>query len=458
MYVHPQNADAIITKLVQDLIRQLEKSQQQVESLHLDHEREIKYLRENETRENELRSEMDRMRTLLDRNAFVTVLIDGDSLMFSKDVLQKGFKGGEEAAKLMLKTLNNLTKDILPHMLSVTVHAKLYTDYRALSENLLRSKAIDNQIVLDDFFRGLISSELQFEIVDTRLMKTLTSAMIKQSYRQDFINVHCHQIFLATLRNDDMDALMEEIPEISVRDRVTVFEIPGLTTTEQFSRDMGHVNLGSLLVKTNAETIKTSSAKIATPILPLARVVSSSSPKSTSTTAIASISSTPVLSWAALTAQPFHPKLENEKSRSSTPLQMKTPPISKVVPDMPKNKYGQRVDAVDSSIPYQELQRIKKMKLCNIYYLQGKDACNGNCGHSHTYPLKAYERNVLKEVARMTPCYYKLDCDDPSCIYGHRCPQNKPGKKDCFFKDDCRFVGWGHGIDEQVVKTTNIKG
>ena len=52
----------------------------------------------------------------------------------------------------------------------------------------------------------------------------------------------------------------------------------------------------------------------------------------------------------------------------------------------------------------------------------------------------------------MTPCHYRTECDDVDCIYGHRCPQNKPHKPDCFYKTDCRFSGWGHGIDETIVK------
>ena len=61
------------------------------------------------------------------------------------------------------------------------------------------------------------------------------------------------------------------------------------------------------------------------------------------------------------------------------------------------------------------------------------------------------------DSARMTPCYYKTECDEPACIYGHRCPQSKPDKKDCYYKADCRFVGWGHGIDVNVVKIQNVK-
>lgn len=426
--------------------------------MRLEYEREAKYNRENRARENGLQDEMDRMRALLDRNSYVTALIDGDNLTFTKDLLSKGQKGGEEAAYALATAVNSFAAESLPHMSTVTIHVKLYANIKALTEKLVYYQFVDKSTVLEDFLRGLVNSDsLLLDVVDTSLTKGLTTKMIQQSYRQDFTNVHCHQILLAALPNEELNTLLDELPEVPVHERVTFLEAQSLTLSEKFSHEIPSISFGSLLVKAPTEaSMRPAHTKVATPVL--ARVESNSSSKTMNTTANTSTGSTPIFTWAAMTAAPYVPKPGSDQSCSSTPALTKTQPVLKSLPVITKNKYGQRVDAVDTSIPYQELQRIKKMKLCNIFYLQGKDACSGSCGHSHTYPLKQQEKNILKEVARMTPCYYKLECEDAGCIYGHRCPQSKPGKKDCFYKEACRFSGWGHGIDEVVVKITSIKG
>lgn len=121
-----------------------------------------------------------------------------------------------------------------------------------------------------------------------------------------------------------------------------------------------------------------------------------------------------------------------------------------------RNKYGQRVDRVDfKAVPRDELNRIKKLKLCNFYFLQG-ECPNENCHHDHSRKLTKNELFILKAIARMTPCRFGLECDDPDCMYGHRCPQSEPGKKDCFWGSNCRFDTAAHGIDTNIVKVTRI--
>lgn len=121
-----------------------------------------------------------------------------------------------------------------------------------------------------------------------------------------------------------------------------------------------------------------------------------------------------------------------------------------------RNKYGQRVDRLDfKTIPREDLSRIKKLKLCNFYYLQG-ECPNENCYHDHSRKLTKSERFILVAIARMTPCRYGLECDDPECMYGHRCPQSEIGRKDCYWGEDCRFETVAHGIDTNIVKLTRV--
>lgn len=415
----------------------------------------MRYFQEGQHRESALQEEMSTMRSILEQNRYITVLIDGDSLTFSKDLLKRGEKGGFEAAQAISEAVKTFAAASLAQPDSLKICIKLCANIKALIDTFARFKWVD-KATFEECLRGLSNSNIVFDIVDTSLANGSASKKIKESYRHDFLNIHCHQIFLAALANNELDALLDENPDMPSHERVILLEAQGLGPNDRFNQGLQTISLNTILTKVPIEpSMKIPPTKIATPVL--ARIESNSSSR-TFHSRPPSAASTPNLTWAAMTAQPFVPKSNETNSGASTPPPTKDAPTAKATPSsVPRNKYGQRVDAVDNTVPYQELQRIKKMKLCNVYYLQGKTACNGGCNHSHTYPISSHEKKILREVARMTPCRNRLDCDDPGCIYGHRCPQSKPDKKDCFYKSDCRFIGWGHGIDEKVVKTHNIK-
>lgn len=135
------------------------------------------------------------------------------------------------------------------------------------------------------------------------------------------------------------------------------------------------------------------------------------------------------------------------RSKSSNPAPPKT---------VERNRYGQRVDRLDfKSIPREDLNRIKKLKLCNFHYLQG-ECPNETCHHDHSRKLSKSDYHILTAIARMTPCRFGLECDDAECMYGHRCPQSEPGKKDCYWGSNCRFETAAHGIDTNIVKLTKV--
>lgn len=401
------------------------------------------------------------MHVLLDRNAYVTILIDGDALTFAKEYVNKGAQGGRDVALSIYNAVKRFATQLWPHLGHFRVQVKLFAQIRALSDGLVRTRHANKVSTFENFLTGMLSSDVNamtMDIVDTSLMKGLTTRKLQEAYRHDLTNIHCHQIFLAAVASSDLNNLLDDLPGIAIHERVTLLEIQALSASDQFQHEVQVMRTDVFLVKvpTEAPTLP-SSAKGSSPML--ARIPSTSSTRTMSSgPGVPSAASTPQLSWAAMTAQPFVPKPSEAKTGILTPLSMNTPPPAKaIVATVPRNKHGQRVDPVDTTIPYQELQRIKRMKLCNIYYLVGKNECSGNCGHSHTYPLSKDEKNVLKEVARMTACHNRTDCDDIGCIYGHRCPQNKPDKKDCYYKESCRFEGWGHGIDETVVRVRNVK-
>ena len=155
----------------------------------------------------------------------------------------------------------------------------------------------------------------------------------------------------------------------------------------------------------------------------------------------------PLTSWAttALNA--------SKLAQSSPPA---TPQTTPAVPQIQRNRYGQRIDPV-LVVDMKEVARIKKLKMCNVHFL--KHECPWDpCTHDHHCNPTKDELQILKYVSRMTPCKYGVECDELKCIYGHRCPNDIEGKKDCRFGENCRFDRDMHGIDRTPVRTLRVGG
>lgn len=275
-----------------------------------------------------------------------------------------------------------------------------------------------------------------------------------ETLKLNIYSCHCHQIFLGCCDDDSYnDLLRSTMEDIELTGRISLIEgIPFEKDLDDIKSTFRITQFSDVFRSTKIPSSPVTSAK--TPIKNQNNMLSphprSASLTRTSTnTSTSSATPTSSSSWASVTASnPGDVTLQTLKpAASSTTLK---------APLVERNKLGQRIDRMDfKSVSKEELSRIKKMKLCNLYYLLG-ECPNTNCYHDHDYKLSKEERDVLRAVARMTPCHFGMLCDDPKCIYGHRCPQSEVGKKECHWGSSCRFEPAQHGIDLTVVKVTKI--
>jgi hypothetical protein len=306
------------------------------------------------------------------------------------------------------------------------------------------------------------------------MLLLISAAEISELFKLYLYDCHCHQIIFGCSHDNGYARLLEEtLADTQVIDHITLLEgvpfereIALLKTafrTTKFDPIFRDAKLAinyngnngwaskSMSALQNSKPLQTVTATLPPIGSGLSRAPSNETPNASNT-------GTPNLTWASMTAAPFVPTASTHLNKASNSV--KSPGASSPVPSTPgvdRNRLGQRIDKMDDTIPREDIQRVKKLKLCNVFFLQGASACNrSTCNHDHEYKLSRNDKKVLEQVARMTPCYYQTECDDPKCIYGHRCPQSKPGEKDCWYKEDCRFYGWGHGIDLKVVKTVKV--
>jgi hypothetical protein len=127
-----------------------------------------------------------------------------------------------------------------------------------------------------------------------------------------------------------------------------------------------------------------------------------------------------------------------------------------------RNKKGQRIDPPTPEFKKDEVNRLKKLKLCNAYHLR-RDCPypDGKCEHDHVYKCNPKELETLKLVARMSACIHGSECSDAKCIYGHRCPfpgskESGSKEKTCINGENCRFPAEMHNMDTTAVRRLKI--
>jgi hypothetical protein len=407
------------------------------------------------------------------RNAFILVLIDGDGTIFEPDLLAKGEVGGKEAAALLHSNLIDFASTHLDCLPEVRVAARIYADVAKLADKLIKCKEIDGATVLQDFIRGFNGSRLLFDFVDTGEKEDAVGDKLSENLRMSLHDCHCHALVLGCSHNSEYAEVIQEVScDDETADRLVLLEgVPFVPELAELQSSLRSVRFDGVFRST-----KLTLPRMPTAPLPVLAKVEPTKP-STNTSA----ASTPQMNWATVTAQahssamnatngsspvPATVKAANQRSVSGSngsagsvsfePVKKSSSSSSSSSKTVSTNRLGQRIDRVDDSIPNYEIQRVKKLKLCNTFYLQGQKCTSSHCNHTHDHAISNYERKVLREVARMTPCYYRTDCDDPDCIYGHRCPQSKPDEPGCYYGENCRFFGWGHGIDTRVCKTVRV--
>jgi hypothetical protein len=188
------------------------------------------------------------------------------------------------------------------------------------------------------------------------------------------------------------------------------------------------------------------------PLLSAAALAMTDMPRTPSSSTLASDAGTPVLkpqtSWAAKAAAPAPP-------RTSSPAYK--PAVRDEV--IARNRAGQRIDPPCKTYDKAEVDRIKKMKMCNVHFLRNECPFSKGCSHEHGLAPSADEIATLRLVARMAPCVNGSGCQDVKCIYGHVCPFPVPRTQTraCIFGDACKFERELHGVDRNVVKTLVIR-
>ncbi|KAF1834674.1 hypothetical protein BDW02DRAFT_323474 [Decorospora gaudefroyi] len=479
------------TKFMGELLARHEYLTQQRQLMVSERVRDREFVLECQNEKKQYEKWVKNMQRAIADNPFVVVLIDGDGMIFLDEFLRQGEHGGRQAASQLHAAVQEyIDNDALnvPH--GARIVCRIYANVRGLGDVLVRSGAIQEIGQFEDFVRGFTRGKTLFDFIDVGAGKDRADEKIIESFKLYSRDYHCRRLLFGCSHDNGYARALEECSDrAELVNKVVLLEgvpfekelVPLPYGTKKFPglfRDT-KINVwrpgAAFIPPQSSRPIDAKGSPIASSGLP-ARFPAARSPAEPtfmdsplpSSAMLTKLPRTPststldsdgfpalkptVMNWAAKAAAPPPP----------APLAPVYKPISREEV-IARNRAGQRVDPPCKDYDKVEVDRIKKIKLCNMHFLRQECPYEEKCSHLHAYRPTDDELSTLRLVARMAPCVHGSACQDIRCIYGHRCPapphktHHIKGTKSCLFGDSCKFPPELHDIDTNVVKTLVIR-
>ncbi|KAJ8117376.1 hypothetical protein OPT61_g1412 [Boeremia exigua] len=435
--------------------------------------------------------EIQRYQRALSENPFVMVLIDGDGMIFQDKFLRDGEAGGRRAASLLDTAVHNwIENDDKDIPLTSRVICRVYANVRGLGDVLVRTGAIEAIEVFEDFVRGFTRAKTMFDFIDVGAGKDRADEKIIENFKIFSQDYHCRRLLFGCSHDNGYARVLEEFSDKpEVVSKVILLEgvpfekelLPLPYSTKKFSdvfRD-SKLNCWGInnffpgqprhAVGRNTPPQKVYDISTGLPgrfPAPL-QVMDSPLPARATAVGLSRTPSTSTIASEGFVTNKTHYPANSWAAKAAAP----PPRVSSVPAYEPadrneiiaRNRAGQRIDPAFKDYDKAEVDRIKKLKLCNVHYLRQECPYGTQCAHDHSYNPKRDEIMTLRLVARMSPCLNGSGCQDVKCIFGHRCPAPSSrtkvpkGVKPCIFTDSCKFPIELHEIDTNVVKTLVIR-
>lgn len=229
---------------------------------------------------------------------------------------------------------------------------------------------------------------------------------------------HCRHIFFGCSHDNGYARLLEDLGDRSAFDRITLLEgVP-------FEKEL-------TVLKSKYETTKfeglfrTTKINVYQQQFPahmISQLSNAAQPQYQSPYQPSMNRSTPTPSSAASSMNPMATSWAST-AVANVGRMVSPPPTPQPAPataqTIPRNRHGQRIDPV-VKFDANEVERVKKLKMCNVHFLRHDCLFGDDCTHDHFYKPNKNELQTLRHVARMTPCKFGTECDEIKCIYGHR--------------------------------------
>ncbi|KAK9578862.1 hypothetical protein V6Z94_005964 [Aspergillus fumigatus] len=370
--------------------------------------------------------------------SFVSVLVDGDGMNFHGSLVKDGKHGGLEAARLLIQAVQDHIHKVDPEAPpNISCKIRVFANIEGLTEAYRNNNILSVEESLTSFIQGFNQENALCDFVDAGNGKECADVKLRgqslsprsiyqpnrpQSsacFEQDIIDVHCRRIiFCASADNSHARVLS---PHRGSK-RISLVKGP------PFAQEMGELAAG--FTTDSFENVFMANK------LKTTRRVSFGAPNTTATPP-----RTPTPNYAAAA------KATPPTQTSSVVVSAPANGVSKLRLPIYLNNRGQRVDIPLRYTSKENMERLKRMKLCNQFHLSGSCTFGNNCAHKHGPSLTDTEITDLMYIARSSVCPNGIFCRDKTCVCGHRCMQ-----KSCSGHGR-RFPESMHGVDTHIVNS-----
>ncbi|KAG9190991.1 hypothetical protein G6011_09079 [Alternaria panax] len=446
-FEHFQQFEEEKTQFLAEMVTRYQYMHQQYQTLTIERERDRAWVIAWQNEKVQYEKKHNRMLREMSDNPFVMVLIDGDGMIFSDKYLCEGEQGGRCAAfdlsAAVQEYVDNDCNDI-PY--GVRIVCRIYANVRGLGDVLVRRGAYQDSFEFEEFVRGFTRGKILFDFIDVGAGKDRADEKIIEScklYGQDY---HCRRILLGCSHDNGYARMLEECSDrLELVKKVILLEgipfekelvnlpydtkkFPGIfrdTKIMVWGAPMYSGGLPPAFVPARrVDSNDSSKASMSSTGLPSrfpppakspvmdsplpSRATMMTLPRTPSTSTLASdgmipaIKPVPPMNWAAKAAAPPPSVIHSSPTYKTTNRE-------EVIS---RNRAGQRIDSRCKDYDKIEVDRVKKIKMCNVHFLRNECPYETTCTHLHAYEPTRSELATLRLVARMAPCSNGSGCQD----------------------------------------------
>ncbi|KAH8594088.1 C-x8-C-x5-C-x3-H type zinc finger protein-like protein [Bisporella sp. PMI_857] len=382
--------------------------------LHLEREQECAKLYQSMLHDAQLK--LRNVEESIDSNSFVSVLIDGDGMLFCDDLVKSAQQGGIEAvSRLRSRVCESVSRD-LELSSHIQLRVRIYANLKGLASMYCYNKILDSADDLYMFVCGFNKGHPMFDLVDAGDGKECADAKLKAWFDRDMADVQCRAVIFGGSADDSHSRLLQPYVQGHPKsNQIILIEGP------PFAKELAELK-NKVHIACFPDVFRN------TKILPRRISFSTVLPPNLTTNAP---------SYAATIGRPADADAgRTEEGHGS----VATLPARRDYLIL-QNSKGQRLDALISP-PQSLVNTMRTTKYCNMFHVLGE--CNYiNCIHLHGKRLDEAGIEARRFLLRQTPCLSGLKCKDAKCLLGHQCPNKLCAKMGRV----CRFAKEMHNVD-----------
>ncbi|CRG83859.1 CCCH zinc finger DNA binding protein [Talaromyces islandicus] len=321
------------------------------------------------------------------RNGYVSVLVDGDGMNFHEKLIQDGQNGGYEAARLLIKAVEDHFQKCdtkLPP--NILYKIRVYSNVEGLTKAYRDANVLPVGETLTPFIQAFNKANTLCDIVDAGNGKECADVKLKAHntentqltasnlahFEQDILDVHCLRVVFCASADNGYARVLGPYRDSK---RITLVKGPPFAhEMEELAADFETTSFESVFMSNKLKSRRVSFSTTNTCITP---------PRTPTPNYASAAKKSPPLQSSSLTVN------------STTPngVNMRLPVF--------KNASGQRVDSPLRYSSKENVDQLKRRKLCNQFHLLESCPFGNYCTHTHGSALSLQQLADLRFPASM---------------------------------------------------------